>query len=124
MPPREHALRPSLDCGYAHGRRGSPTALPCTDVELAHILCAILRTGPSSARRVRGAPTCALPARSDVEASCLTLLRARSWMADNEAANAPLHDAAARSRSREQGAHVRAHGCAGSRRRAIGEHQG
>jgi hypothetical protein len=31
-------------------------------------------------------------------------------MADGEAENAPLHAAAARSRSREQGAHVRAQG--------------
>jgi hypothetical protein len=38
--------------------------------------------------------------------------------------SAPLHDAAARSRSREQGAHVRAQGRASSRRRAIGEHCG
>ncbi len=45
-------------------------------------------------------------------------------MAVNEAKIAPLHDAAARSRSREQGAHVRAQGCASSRRRAIGEYQG
>ncbi|HEX5352588.1 MAG TPA: hypothetical protein VFW60_00755 [Rhodanobacteraceae bacterium] len=45
-------------------------------------------------------------------------------MAVTKATIAPLHDAAARSRSRGKGAHVRAHGCASSRRRAIGEHQG
>jgi len=78
--PREHALRPSMGCGFASGRRGSPKAHPCTCGELArmtrHIhvtrpscrlrhsnrqscrfsLRAILRTFPSSARRVRGAP--------------------------------------------------------------------
>jgi len=78
--PREHALRPSMGCGFASGRRGSPKAHPCTCDELArmtrHIhvtrpscrlrhsnrqscrfsLRAILRTFPSSARRVRGAP--------------------------------------------------------------------
>lgn len=45
-------------------------------------------------------------------------------MAVIEAQTAPLHDAAARSRSREQGAHVRGQGWPSSRRRAIGEHQG
>jgi hypothetical protein len=78
--PREHALRPSMGCGFASGRRGSPKAHPCTCGELArmtrHIhvtrpsgrlrhsnrqscrfsLRAILRTFPSAARRVRGAP--------------------------------------------------------------------
>jgi len=44
-------------------------------------------------------------------------------MAGSEATNAPLHDAEKRSRSREQGAHVRLHGSRSSRRRAIGEHR-
>ncbi|MBU6478543.1 MAG: hypothetical protein KGQ32_11500 [Xanthomonadaceae bacterium] len=44
-------------------------------------------------------------------------------MAAVEAAIAPLHDAETRSRSREQGAHVRGHGWPSSRRRAIGEHR-
>ena len=45
-------------------------------------------------------------------------------MAVNEAPTASLHTAAARSRSRGQGAHVRGHGWPSSRRRVIGEHQG
>ena len=50
-------------------------------------------------------------------------LHARPWTAANEAKNAPLHDAEKRSRSREQGAHVRGHGWPSSRRRAIDEHR-
>ena len=55
-PPREHVLSTSLCSGCASGRRGSPKAHPCAYGELARILRAILRTDPSSARRVRGAP--------------------------------------------------------------------
>src|SRR5574337_473696 len=55
-PPREHALRPSMDCGFARGRRGSPTVHPCTCGELARIVRAILWTFPSPARNARGAP--------------------------------------------------------------------
>src|SRR6185437_9011722 len=53
-PPREHVLSTSLCSGCASGRRGSPKAHPCACGELARILRAILRTFPSSARRVRG----------------------------------------------------------------------
>jgi len=63
-PPREHALRPSMGYGCARARRGSPKAHPCACGELAHLLCATLRAIPSSARRVRGAPFGALPART------------------------------------------------------------
>jgi branched-chain amino acid aminotransferase len=45
-------------------------------------------------------------------------------MADNEAARAPLHDATARSGSREPGARVRLRGRRSSRWRAIGQHCG
>ncbi|MBU6417834.1 MAG: hypothetical protein KJS83_11770 [Xanthomonadaceae bacterium] len=45
-------------------------------------------------------------------------------MAVIEAQTALLHDAAAHSQSRDQGAHVRGQGWPSSRRRAIGEHQG
>src|SRR5690348_15674886 len=76
-PPREHVLSTSLCSGCANGRRGSPKAHPCACGELARILRAILRTGPSSARRVRGAPIRALPARVTNEAVCPILLRAR-----------------------------------------------
>jgi len=53
------------------------------------------------------------------EARGLISLRARPWMADVEVRLfAPLHDAEHRSAKREQGAHVRAQGCASSRRPA------
>ena len=63
-PPREHVLSTSVCSGCASGRRGSPKAHPCACGELAHILCAILRTFPSTARRVRGAPHRARLART------------------------------------------------------------
>ena len=53
-PPREHVPSTSMCSGFASGRRGSPQAHPCACAELARILRAILRTFPSSARRVRG----------------------------------------------------------------------
>ena len=86
-PPRERVLRTSMCYGFARARRGSPPARPCADDELArmtrHIhvarppgrlrrsnwqscrfsLRAILRTDPSSVRRVRGAPIGAHPVR-------------------------------------------------------------
>ena len=123
-PPREHVLSTSVCSGCASGRRGSPKAHPCACGELAHILCAILRTDPASARRVRGAPFTHLLCAGQDEAERCFPLRTRPWMAVIEVQTAPLHDAAVHSRSREQGAHVRAQGCASSRRRAIGEHQG
>jgi hypothetical protein len=84
-PPREHALRPSMGCGYAHGRRGSPMGHPWPYGELAHFLCATLRALPSPARRVRGAPLGAHPARSRHGEERLISLRTRPWMADGEA---------------------------------------
>src|SRR5579875_954296 len=72
-PPREHVLRTSLCSGFARGRRGSPTAHPCACGELAHFLCAILRTCPSSAHRVRGAPFGAHPVRVTVRSELRTL---------------------------------------------------
>jgi len=51
-----------MGCGSASGRRGSPKAHPCACGELAHFLCAILRTfrrslavfeGPRLARFLR-----------------------------------------------------------------------
>ncbi len=125
-PPREHVLRTSMCSGSARGRRGSPTALPCAGGELAHLLCAILRTYRSPARRVRGAPFGALPVRvlGRSKGFDLALNEAMDGRQQSKAFLAPLHDAAARSRSREQGADVRAQGRASSRRRAIGEHQG
>ena len=108
-PPREHVLSTSMCSGCACGRRGSPTAHPCAGCELARILRAILRTFPSSARRVRGAPfgahdsphpcglrfgplavfaSAVLPMQSACvtnEAVCLTLLRTRpGWPASKQ----------------------------------------
>jgi len=100
-----------MDYGFARGRRGSPTVHPCTHGELARILRAILRTDSSSARRVRGAPASAPPARGHVEACRLVLLRTRPWMAGSGAIRAPLAVPQPRRRSREQGAHVRLQGC-------------
>ena len=54
-PPRGRVFRTSMCSGFARGRRGSPTAHPWACGELARFLCAILRTFPSTARRVRGA---------------------------------------------------------------------
>jgi hypothetical protein len=76
-PPREHVPSTSLCSGCARGRRGSPTAHPCAGGELARILRPILRAFPSPARRVRGAPLGALPARVTNEAACSILLRVR-----------------------------------------------
>ncbi len=85
-PPREHVLSTSMCSGCARGRRGSPKAHPCACGELAHLLCAILRTFPSSARRVRGGPCRRAPcAHALGEASKWVLLRRRPWMADREA---------------------------------------
>ena len=76
-PPREHALSTSLCSGFASGRRGSPKAHPCACGELARVLRAILRTFPTSACRVRGAPFDARPARVADEAACSISLRTR-----------------------------------------------
>lgn len=62
--------------------------------------------------------------RATHEAICPTSLRARPGWPAIEANPASSPDAAAHSRSREQGVHVRAQGSASSRRREIGEHQG
>ncbi|WIG56634.1 MAG: hypothetical protein OJF61_002422 [Rhodanobacteraceae bacterium] len=62
-PPRGCALRPSMGCGFARGRRGSPKGHPWPCGELARILRATLRAFPSTARRIRGAPFGAHPAR-------------------------------------------------------------
>jgi hypothetical protein len=124
-PPREHALRTSMCSGFARGRRGSPKVHPCACGELAHILCATLRAFPSSARRVRGAPVGAPPARAIGQGGLFDLASNEARMAVLGAElSSAVHDAAAHSRSSEQGAHVRAQGCESSRRRAIGEHQG
>jgi hypothetical protein len=76
-PSREHVPSTSLCSGCARGRRGSPPAHPCAGGELARILRPILRAFPSPARRVRGAPLGALPARVTNEAACSILLRVR-----------------------------------------------
>ena len=122
-PPRCCAFRPSMDERYArpdracrrafHGAAASgrnPLRPPCGPDRP----CLTAAQGPRWARVVRARPD---------EAKCRHSPRPRPWMADSEATNAPLHDAEKRSRSREQGAHVRAQGCASSRRRVIGEHR-
>ncbi len=53
----------SLCSRFASLLRGSPTVHPWTDVELAHIVWAILRTIPSQSRRDRGDPNSAHRAR-------------------------------------------------------------
>lgn len=84
-PPREHVLSTSLCSGCASGRRGSPKAHPCACGELARILRAILRTDPSSARRVRGAPLGALPARLVGRSECTGFTPNQAWVAVVEA---------------------------------------
>ena len=80
-PPREHVLSTSLCSGCASDRRGSPKAHPCACGELAHLLCAIRRTFPSSARRVRGAPLGAHPARSSGQINSLNPASGEARMA-------------------------------------------
>ena len=55
---------------------------------------------------------------------CGNLRGRRPWMAENGAITAPLAVPQPRCRSREQGAHVRTHGCVSSRRRATDKRQG
>jgi len=89
-PPREHVLSTSLCSGCARGRRGLPKAHPCACGELAHFLCATLRAFPSPARRVRGAPFSALPARVTGEAVLPDLASSEAMMAAIEAESGPL----------------------------------
>ena len=84
-PPREHVLSTSVCSGCACGRRGSPTAHPCTCGELSRILRAILRTDPSPARRVRGAPISAHPARPCGKSKLFRLASSEATMAVIEA---------------------------------------
>jgi hypothetical protein len=88
-PPREHVLSTSLCSGFARGRRGSPKAHPCACGELAHLLCATLRAFPPSARRVRGAPFGALPARMIGQGKPLNLASNEATMAVIEAESGP-----------------------------------
>jgi hypothetical protein len=64
------------------------------------------------------------PARGSTRSEWFGLSLSEARQAVIGAKTAPLHVAEARSRSREQGAHVRLHGRRSSRRRAIGEHRG